>query len=123
MATPGEPVRLADAFARFDEQWSPKIVAEANGWHVKLAKVLGEFVWHSHDDVDEIFWVVDGSLTLRLEGRPDVQLAAGDIFVVPRGLRHQPFAEQECRIALLEPAGVPNTGDAGGPRTAPDEWL
>ncbi|MEV0430909.1 cupin domain-containing protein [Micromonospora sp. NPDC050495] len=123
MAEPATPVRLNEKFAQFDEHWSPKIVAEANGWHIKLVKVLGEFVWHSHADVDEVFWVIDGTLTIRLQDRPEVQLAAGDVFVVPRGLPHQPVAEQECRIALLEPAGVVNTGGSGGELTAKDSWL
>ena len=85
-------------------------------------KVRGEFVWHTHPDVDEVFWVISGVLVVRLEGHRAVRLSPGELFVVPRGISHQPYVEEECQIALLEPAGVPNTGDAGGPRTAADVW-
>jgi mannose-6-phosphate isomerase-like protein (cupin superfamily) len=123
MAHPNSPVSLAEKLATLDECWSPRIVAEANGWHFKLVKVLGEFVWHTHPDVDEVFWVISGILEVRLEERRAVRLSPGDLFVVPRGMSHQPYAEEECHIALLEPAGVPNTGDTGGPRTAADVWA
>lgn len=123
MAAPDVPVDLGAALARIHEHWSPRTVAEANGWHLKVAKVVGEFVPHRHD-VDEVFLVLSGELELRLTGRDAVQLATGEVFVVPRGVEHQPVAEQECHIALLEPAGVVNTGDAGGDLTAPvDDWL
>lgn len=123
MAHPPHPVRLTDLLTRIDGHWSPKIAAEANGWHLKLVKVLGEFVWHAHDHVDEVFWILAGELTIHLDGRPDVHLHEGEVFVVPAGVRHLPYAEHECHLALLEPAGVPNTGDAGGTRTAADVWL
>lgn len=111
------PLRLADAFARFDDRWSPRVVAELNGQHVKLAKLEGEFVWHHHADEDELFFVVEGRLTLRLRDR-DVHLEAGDLFVVPRGVEHQPVAESGvCHVMLFEPATTLNTGNVESERT------
>lgn len=122
MAAPDHPVNLTDALSRFDETWSPKIVAEANGWQVKVVKADGEFVWHDHPDTDELFQVLAGHLLIRLDGRPDVELGPGDVYVVPRGLRHQPVATG-CEMLLLEPAGVPNTGDVDSELAHDAEWL
>jgi mannose-6-phosphate isomerase-like protein (cupin superfamily) len=110
-------VNLDDRFARFTEQWSPKVVARLNDYEVKVVRIQGEFVWHQHDDTDELFLVVDGVLTIQLRDR-DVVLGAGELFVVPRGVEHCPRADGEVRAVLLEPTGVVNTGDAGGPLTA-----
>jgi mannose-6-phosphate isomerase-like protein (cupin superfamily) len=91
---------------------------------VKAVKLLGEFVWHQHDDTDETFIVLAGRLTIRLEGRDDVELGPGQMFIVPRGLPHCPVAPVECHLLLLEPAGTPNTGDQeASDRTATDEWI
>ena len=117
-----EVVNLADKFSRFDEHWSPKIVAETNGWEIKLVKAMGGFVWHHHD-IDEVFCVFSGQLTIHLQNQQDVQLHPGEIFVVPKGVEHRPEAEQECRLLLLEPAGVINTGQSAGALTAVDEWI
>lgn len=123
MAAPDAVVNTADKLALFSQHWSPKVVAEANGWEVKLVKVAGEFVPHEHADVDEIFLVLAGELEIRLDGRPDVVLRPGELFVVPRGVVHQPVARAECHLMLLEPADVVNTGSSGGELTARDEWL
>jgi mannose-6-phosphate isomerase-like protein (cupin superfamily) len=122
MAAPDHAVNLTDALSRFDETWSPKIVAEANGWQVKVVKADGEFVWHDHPETDELFQVLAGRLRIRLDGRPDVELGPGDVFVVPRGLSHQPVATR-CEMVLLEPAGVPNTGDVDSELAHDAEWL
>jgi mannose-6-phosphate isomerase-like protein (cupin superfamily) len=122
MAAPDHAVNLTDALSRFDETWSPKIVAEANGWQVKVVKADGEFVWHDHPETDELFQVLAGRLRIRLDGRPDVELGSGDVFVVPRGLRHQPVAT-DCEMLLLEPAGVSNTGDVDSELAHDAEWL
>ncbi len=106
-----DKVNLAEKFARFSDLWSPKVVGRLDGYEIKLVKVAGEFVWHKHDDADEMFLVVDGSLTIQLRDR-DVALEAGEFFVVPRGVEHRPVAEAECQVLLLEAAGVVNTGDA-----------
>lgn len=109
--TAPQPIRLTDAFARVTDLWRPHVVAELNGQEVKVARVQGTFVWHSHPDVDELFWVVRG--TLRIEFRDHaVTLGPGELFVVPRGVEHRPVADEEVEMVLFEPAGVVNTGDA-----------
>jgi mannose-6-phosphate isomerase-like protein (cupin superfamily) len=113
----GEVVNLDECFARFSEQWTPKVVARLNDYEVKLVRVQGEFVWHDHADTDELFLVLDGELTIQLRDR-DVHLGPGELYVVPRGVEHCPRADGEVRALLLEPHGVVNTGAAGGPLTA-----
>lgn len=114
---PPQKVTLSERFGRLTEHWSPRLVAELNGQHVRIAKLQGEFVWHAHAEEDELFWVVRGAL--RLEFRDGaVALAAGELLVVPRGVEHRPVAEEECWVALFEPAGTVNTGNvADDPRT------
>ena len=118
-----EPINLADKFGKFSEHWSPRVVARMNDYHFKLARVEGEFVWHSHAETDEVFIVVEGELAIEFrDGR--VELRAGEMFVVPRGVEHKPTARRECRLMLVEPAGTRNTGDAGGELTAEDNvWV
>jgi mannose-6-phosphate isomerase-like protein (cupin superfamily) len=111
-----DKVNLRAKLALFTDQWSPKIVGELNGQHVKIAKVEGEFVWHAHDDEDELFLVIHGRLTLRLRDR-DVVLEPGELFIVPAGVEHLPIAEEETHILMFEPISTVNTGTAGGPRT------
>jgi mannose-6-phosphate isomerase-like protein (cupin superfamily) len=111
------PVDLAQKLSSFSEHWSPKVVARLNDYEIKVVKLQGEFVWHSHDDTDELFLVLDGELTIQLRDG-DVTLRPGQLFVVPRGVEHRPVAAGEVRAGLIEPAGVVNTGDAGGPLTA-----
>ena len=115
-------VNLREKLARFDDLWSPKIVADMNDYHVKVVKVRGEFLWHTHEETDELFLVLKGSLTVRRRDG-DVTLEEGELYVVPRGVEHMPVAAEECHILLLEPAGTVNTGDAGGERTAEDERI
>lgn len=116
-------VNLQEKLDQFTDHWSPKIIAEMNEVQFKLAKIEGPFVWHKHEDTDELFFVVNGAMTIEFQdGRVD--LAAGELFVVPKGVEHRPFADQECHILLAEPRGVVNTGDAGGELTAEnDVWL
>ena len=110
-------VDLRDKLSLFSEHWSPKVVATLNDDEVKVVKVKGEFVWHSHADTDELFLVVDGVLTIRMrDGK--VTLRPGQLFVVPRGVEHCPVAAEEASIVLIERAGVVNTGEAGGDLTA-----
>jgi mannose-6-phosphate isomerase-like protein (cupin superfamily) len=110
-------VDLAAKLAQFSEHWSPKVVARMNDYEVKLVKLQGEFTWHTHEDTDELFLVVDGRLTIQLRDG-DVELGPGQLYVVPRGVEHCPRALGEVSAVLIEPAGVVNTGDAGGPQTA-----
>jgi mannose-6-phosphate isomerase-like protein (cupin superfamily) len=116
MSTFPVAVNLAEKLAQFSEVWTQKKVAEVNDYEVKLAKVKGEFVWHSHEDTDELFLVVSGRLTIRHRDG-DVVLGPGELSVVPRGVEHCPVAEEETAILLFEPAGTINTGGAGGPMT------
>ena len=110
-------INLAERFSRFTEQWSPKVVARLNDYEIKIVRIQGEFVWHTHDDTDELFLVVAGELVIQLcDG--DVTLGAGEMYVVPRGVEHCPLATDEVQAVLIEPTGVVNTGDAGGPLTA-----
>jgi mannose-6-phosphate isomerase-like protein (cupin superfamily) len=117
------PVNLKDKLAHFSERWSPKVIAQMNDYQFKLAKVQGEFVWHRHPETDEVFIILEGSLRIELRDGA-VDLRAGEMFVVPKGVEHKPFAERECHILLIEPAGMVNTGDAGGELTsANDVWI
>jgi mannose-6-phosphate isomerase-like protein (cupin superfamily) len=107
-----DKVNLEEQFGRFDELWSPKIVASINDYDVKVGKARGEFVWHQHDETDEFFLVTAGQLRIRLQDHDDVVLSAGELFVVPRGVRHCPVSDEETHVVLLEPRDTVNTGDA-----------
>lgn len=117
-----DKVNLAEKLRLFDEYWQPKIVARVNDHDVRVVKVKGDFVWHKHDDTDDFFLVLSGRLTIQLRDR-DVELAEGELFVVPRGVEHCPRADEEAAVLLIEPAGTVNTGDAGGPRTADPQRI
>jgi mannose-6-phosphate isomerase-like protein (cupin superfamily) len=106
-----QSINLAQKFSLFSEQRSPKIVGELNGQHVKLVKFQGEFVWHKHDNEDEMFFIVKGSLKMQFRDRTEV-VNANEFIIVPRGVEHYPMAEEEVYIMLFEPAGTLNTGDA-----------
>lgn len=122
MSEPPAAVNLAEKFAQFSELWSQKKIAAVNDYEVKIAKLKGEFVWHTHEDTDELFLVVAGRLVIQLRDG-DVELGPGELYVVPKGVEHCPVADEETSILLLEPAGTLNTGDAGGPMTKPAEEL
>ena len=116
-------VNLQDKLAKFSEHWSPKIVAQMNEYHFKLAKVQGEFVWHDHPETDEVFLVVKGKLDIHLRDGA-VTLNTGELYVVPKGVEHKPVAAEECHILLVEPAGTVNTGAVQDEKTAPnDVWI
>lgn len=117
------PINFADKLRLFSEQWSPRVIAEMNDYQFKLAKIEGEFLWHDHPDTDEVFIVVDGEMVIELRDG-QVALKAGEMFVVQRGVEHKPVAQSECKILLVEPRGVVNTGREQGARTAPnDVWI
>ena len=105
------PVNIDACFADVDGLWSPLTIAVVNDYDVRIAEVEGEFVWHAHDDTDEFFQVLDGELRIDLDGRETVVLGAGEVFVVPAGVRHRPHSSVRTRILLLEPSSVVNTGD------------
>ena len=111
-----EKVNLAEKLALFDERWSPRIVGELNGQQVKLVKVEGEFVWHHHDDEDELFLVVKGCLTMELRDKV-LEIGEGEFVIVPRGVEHRPVAREETHILLFEPAATLNTGNVRNERT------
>jgi mannose-6-phosphate isomerase-like protein (cupin superfamily) len=110
-------VNLAEKLARLDRPYAPGIVGYLNDYKLQVVKARGPFVWHKHDETDDFFLVVEGRLTIHLRDR-DVELEAGELFVVPRGVEHCPEADEEAHVLLIEPRGTPNTGDAGGERTA-----
>jgi uncharacterized protein (TIGR03086 family) len=116
------PVGIAERLARFDECWSPKIIARLNDHEVKVVKMSGTFDWHTHPDTDELFLVVTGRMRIEMR-HGHVELGPGDLYVVPRGVVHRPVATEPTESVLLEPAGVVNTGDAGGRLTAVDQIL
>jgi len=118
-----ESINLEDKFSKFSEHWLPKIIAQMNDYHIKLAKVQGEFIWHDHPETDEMFLVVKGQLEIHLRDEV-VTLNEGEMYVVPKGVEHKPVAENECHILLIEPIGTVNTGDVVDEKTAPnDVWI
>ena len=117
-------VNFREKLSKFSEQWTPKVIAEMNEYQFKLVKIEGEFVWHEHPDTDEAFIVIEGSMRIDFDDGSTVELDEGEMYVVPRGVRHRPCAESECRVMLVEPRGVVNTGEADSELTAPhDEWV
>ena len=118
-----QPINFEEKLRKFSEHWSPKIIAKLNDYHLKLAKVHGEFVWHDHHETDEVFIVVKGQLEILFRDG-NVLLKEGEMFVVPKGMEHKPVAENECHILLIEPAGTVNTGDVKDDLTAPNDiWI
>ncbi len=116
-------LNFKDKLSLFDERWTPKVIAEMNDYQFKIVKIKGDFVWHDHEDTDETFIVLEGKL--RIDFRDgQVELSDGEMFVVPKGVEHKPYAEEEVKMLLIEPRGVKNTGDKGGELTAEnDVWI
>lgn len=116
-------INFTQKLSLFSEQWQPKVVAEMNDYQFKIVKLQGDFIWHDHKDTDETFIVLEGKL--RIDFRDGaVEIAAGEMYVVPRGVQHKPFAEKEVKLLLIEPRGILNTGHEGGERTAQnDVWI
>tara|TARA_Y100001954_G_scaffold203844_1_gene224822 strand:- start:798 stop:1163 length:366 start_codon:yes stop_codon:yes gene_type:complete len=116
-------INLKNKFSKFTKHWSPRVVAEMNDYQFKIAKIKGEFVWHNHKETDETFIVIEGQMTIKFR-ESEVQLSEGELFVVPKGVDHKPFAENECKILLIEPSGVINTGESEGKFTIKkDIWI
>ena len=116
-------VNFEDKFSKFNEYWTPKVIAEMNDYQFKLVKVKGEFVWHNHSDTDEVFIVIDGCLKIEFADQT-VELNSGEMYVVPKGVQHKPYAEEECKVMLVEPKGVVNTGEKESDLTASnDVWI
>ena len=118
-----DTINLKDKLAKFSDHWSPKVIAELNDYQFKLVKIQGEFVWHNHPDTDEVFFVIEGSMKIEFENET-VQLNEGEMLVVPKGVEHKPYSDSECKVMLVEPRGVVNTGDADSELTADnDVWI
>jgi len=118
-----EKINLKDKLSKFSDHWSPKVIAEMNDYQFKLVKIKGDFVWHNHEDTDEVFFVIEGSMKIEFVDRV-VELDEGEMYVVPKGVEHKPFAENECKVLLVEPRGVVNTGNTEGNLTASnDVWI
>lgn len=116
-------VNLKNKFSKFEDHWAPRVIAEMNDYQFKLVKVQGEFVWHDHPDTDEVFIVIEGSLDIHFrDGR--LTLEAGEMYVIPKGVEHKPAAQAECKVMLVEPKGVVNTGGVDSDLTAEnDVWV
>ena len=118
-----EPINIKQKFDSINEFWSPKIIAQLNDYHIKIAKVMGEFIWHRHDETDEAFIVIEGELDIHLRDQV-IKLGSGDLYVVPKFTAHKPIAEKECKILLIEPDGTVNTGEYRGDWTKEkDDWI
>jgi mannose-6-phosphate isomerase-like protein (cupin superfamily) len=118
-----KPINLQEKLGKFTDHWSPKIIAQINDYHLSIVKLQGDFVWHMHDDTDEMFLAIDGEMEIVFrDGK--VVLKPGELFVVPKGVEHKPFAKNECNVLLFEPAGTINTGDVCGEMTAEEDiWI
>ena len=118
-----DAINLLMKFANIAEPWQPRVIAEMNNYQFKIAKLEGDFVWHSHPETDEAFFVLEGELRIDLRDGA-VTIRPGELYVVPRGVEHKPFAEHEVKLMLIEPRGTINTGDVGGERTVPNDlWV
>ncbi len=115
-------INIKQKLSLFTEQWSPKIIAQMNDYVFKLAKIQGDFIWHSHSETDEAFIVLEGSLVIEFRDAR-IELEKGEMCIVAKGIEHKPFAEGECHIMLIEPTGTVNTGEEGGERTIEAEWI
>ncbi len=118
--------KLISLYSKFDDfvdHWSPKVIAEMNDYQFKLVKIKGEFVKHQHSETDEVFIVIEGKMSIEFE-TDTIEIKTGEMIVVPKGVTHKPFAAEECKVMLVEPRGVLNTGDVKGNMTAPnDQWI
>lgn len=117
------PVRFAEKLNKLEGLWSPRVIAEMNDYQFKIARIKGDFVWHDHPETDETFIVLSGEIRIDFRDR-SIFLGEGELFVVPKGAEHKPFAENEAEILLIEPKGILNTGHAGGERTQQNDlWI
>ena len=116
-------INFKNKFSLISDQWSPKIIAQMNDYHFKIAKIQGDFVWHRHPETDEAFIVIQGKMQIQFQ-EGSVTLEAGEMFIVPKGIEHRPVADEECHILMIELAGTLNTGDVGGQKTIEEiAWI
>ena len=118
-----DKINIREKFSGFSDQWAPKVIAEMNDYQFKLVKIKGDFVWHNHADTDEAFIVIEGEMSIEFEDKT-IDLSEGEMYVVPKGVEHKPYADEECKVMIIEPRGVVNTGNTEGNLTASnDEWI
>ena len=116
-------INFKSKFQKFEDHWSPKVIAEMNNYQFKLVKIEKDFIWHKHDETDEVFIVMEGKIFIEFEDEV-VEINEGEMIVVPKGVKHKPYAEKEAKIMLIEPRGIVNTGDRENKLTAPnDQWI
>ena len=116
-------INFKEKFQKFSDYWSPKVIAELNDYQFKLVKIKGEFIWHNHENTDEAFIVLEGKIFIEFEGKTE-EINEGEMIVVPKGIKHKPYADSEAKIMIIEPKGVINTGDIKDKLTAPnDDWI
>ena len=116
-------INLKDKFSLFSDHWSPKVITEMNDYQFKLVKIQGDFVWHNHADTDEAFIVIEGEMSIEFKDKT-IELSEGEMYVVPKGVEHKPYAEKECKVMIIEPRGIVNTGNTDGDLTASnDVWI
>src|SRR5215216_855304 len=117
------PINFQEKLSKLSEHWSPKIIAQMNDYHLKIAKIEGEFIWHDHPETDEVFIILKGQLEIQFRDG-NVILNEGEMFVVSKGVEHKPVANEECHIMLVEPVGTVNTGDVVDEKTASNDiWI
>ena len=118
-----EKINVTQKFHAFNQYWSPKIVGALNDSYVKVAKFKGEFLWHKHESEDELFFIMQGKLLIKVRDQADVTLEEGEFVIIPRGVEHMPVAQDEVHVMLIEPKTTVNTGNVTGDRTVRDEWI
>jgi len=118
-----DKINFNKKYSKFFKHWSPRVIAEMNDYQFKLAKIKGEFIWHNHKDTDEVFIVIDGTMNIELKNQT-ISLNSGEMFVVKKGDYHKPYSKNECKVLIIEPRGIINTGNEGGSLTAEnDNWI
>ena len=116
-------INLKEKYSKFNQHWSPKVIAEMNDYQFKLVKIQGEFIWHDHKDTDETFLVIEGEMTIEFKNGK-IDLSEGEMYIVPKGVEHKPYSKKECKILIIEPKGIINTGDKKGELTAKEDvWI
>ena len=116
-------INIEKKFLKFTDQWAPKIIAQLNDYQFKLVKIKGSFVWHRHDETDEVFFVIDGKMKIEFRNSV-IELEKGEMYVVRKGVDHKPYAKEECKVMLIEPKGIINTGKTLSPFTIENEtWI
>ena len=118
-----DKINIKNKLSQFSDLWSPKIIAEMNDYQFKLVKIIDDFIWHKHDETDEVFIIISGSMDIEFRRNKTIHLNEGEMFVVPKGVEHKPVSSNGCSIMLIEPRGIKNTGDKTNQRTIDSKWI